>query len=159
DVCSSDLFKKTPKDIYSAFINTVITAVERCESEWLSILEEENYQFDTKINVLTYEQLKQYAIKRYGVDHINQVINETIKETSELHLQSFNVVNKFMQLCKNISAAVIAFFASRYCPAVNTSYDESIESTIHLGQNTLKNQFQQNSERLHYFNGISDTSY
>lgn len=153
------LFKKTPKDIYSAFINTVITAVERCESEWLSILEEENYQFDTKINVLTYEQLKQYAIKRYGVDHINQVINQTIKETSELHLQSVNVVDKLMQLCKNIAPAVVTFFASPYYPAVNTSYDEGIESTIHLVQNTLKNQFQRNSERVHYFNGISDASY
>lgn len=43
------LFNKTPKDVFREFINTVITAVERCESDWLSVLETEDYQFDKKL--------------------------------------------------------------------------------------------------------------
>ncbi|MDU0463203.1 M20/M25/M40 family metallo-hydrolase [Staphylococcus ureilyticus] len=153
------LFNKTPKDVFREFINTVITAVERCESDWLSVLETEDYQFDKKINVLTYEQLKQYAVKQYGEEAITNLIDQTLQETSELHLQNIHVADKLMQICKNIAPAVVTFFASPYYPAVNASSDKHVSSTIELVKHTLNEQFQRSSEQVYYFNGISDTSY
>lgn len=153
------LFKQRPADLYRQFIDTVIKATERCESDWLSILESEDIPFDTKINVLTFEQLKTYAIKHHGEAFINKEIAEVIQQTKDLHLQSIKVTDRLMQICRNIAPAVVTFFATPYYPAVNTSYDAKVEQTIELVRQTLQEQFQRKSERVHYFNGISDSSY
>ncbi|MGO1387663.1 MAG: M20/M25/M40 family metallo-hydrolase [Staphylococcus equorum] len=153
------LFKNKPADVFRQFIDSVIHATERCESDWLAILEEQEKEFDTKINVLTYEQLKRYAIKQHGEAYITMQIDKAIQETDELHLQSVNVADKLMQTCKDIAPAVVTFFATPYYPAVNSSYDKRIESTVELVRRTLRDQFQRQSERVHYFNGISDSSY
>lgn len=153
------LFKKTPDELFRQFIDNVIRAIERCESDWLTILEEEDIQFDTKINVLTYKQLKQYAIKQHGEKYVNQQIDKAIQHTQALHMQSVNVVDALMQLCRNIAPAVVTFFATPYYPAVNASYDARVEDTIAIVHHTLRNQFNRESQRIHYFNGISDSSY
>ncbi|MGW7854907.1 M20/M25/M40 family metallo-hydrolase [Staphylococcus xylosus] len=153
------LFKQRPADLYRQFIDTVIKATERCESDWLSILESEDIPFDTKINVLTFEQLKTYAIKHHGEAFINKEIAEVIQQTKDLHLQSIKVTDRLMQICRNIAPAVVTFFETPYYPAVNMSYDAKVEQTIELVRQTLQEQFQRKSERVHYFNGISDSSY
>ncbi|NWK84228.1 M20/M25/M40 family metallo-hydrolase [Staphylococcus sp. GSSP0090] len=153
------LFKQKPADVYRQFIDTVIRATERCESDWLNILENEDIEFETKINVLTFEQLKQYAIKQHGESFIDKEIEQVIKETQALHMQSIYVTDRLMQICRNIAPAVVTFFATPYYPAVNVSYDKKIEETIKLVKETFQEAFQRKSERIHYFNGISDSSY
>lgn len=153
------LFKQKPADLYRQFIDTVIRATERCESDWLKILENEGIEFETKINVLTFDQLKQYAIKHYGESRIDKEIQQVIKETQGLHMQSIRVTDRLMQICRNIAPAVVTFFATPYYPAVNVSYDQKIEGTIALVKETFEEKFQRQSKRIHYFNGISDSSY
>ncbi|RIM32527.1 arginine utilization protein RocB, partial [Staphylococcus caprae] len=70
-----------------------------------------------------------------------------------------HIADKLMQICKNIAPAVVTFFASPYYPAVNASYDKRVASTISLVKHTLNEQFQRSCEQVHYFNGISGTSY
>ncbi len=43
------LFKQRPADLYRQFIDTVIKATERCESDWLSILESEDIPLILKL--------------------------------------------------------------------------------------------------------------
>lgn len=153
------LFQQQPGELYRQFIDTVIRATERCESDWLSVLEDEGVDFDKKIKVLTFEQLKQFAIQQQGETIVNRAIQEVLQQTKECHLQSIYVTDKLMQMCRNIAPSVVTFFATPYYPAVNSSYHEDIEQTIELVHRTLQDEFQRKSERVHYFNGISDSSY
>ncbi|PHK49568.1 M20/M25/M40 family metallo-hydrolase [Staphylococcus edaphicus] len=153
------LFKQKPADLYRQFIDVVIRAIEHCENDWLSILESEDIEFETKINVLTFEQLKEYAIKQHGEQFINNEIQQVIKSTRQLFMQSINVTDRLMQICRNITPAVVTYFATPYYPAVNVSYNDQIEETIELVTEALYEQFQRKSIRVHYFNGISDSSY
>ena len=70
------LYQRMPKQVYRQFIDTVISAIERCENNLLNILETESLPFETKINVLTYEQLLDYAIKQHGKGKVQQIIDE-----------------------------------------------------------------------------------
>lgn len=153
------LFQQQPGELYRRFIDTVIRATERCESDWLSVLEDEGADFDKKIKVLTFEQLKQYAIQQHGEAIVSRAIHGIFQQTKEPHLQSVYVADKLMQMCRNIAPAVVTFFATPYYPAVNSSYHKAIEQTIDLVSQTLQDEFQRKSERIHYFNGISDSSY
>ncbi|MCG7338112.1 M20/M25/M40 family metallo-hydrolase [Staphylococcus sp. ACRSN] len=153
------LFKKMPNQVYRQFIDTVIHAVEHCENNLLKILEAENLPFETKINVLTYEQLQDYAIQHYGESKVTNIIDEAIKSTTEIYLQGVVVVDALVQLCKEITPAVVTFFATPYYPAVNASNDEVINTTIDHVKETLKVKYNRKSHHIHYFNGISDSSY
>lgn len=153
------IYQRTPKQVYRQFIDTVITAVERCENNLLKILETEDLPFETKINVLTYEQLTDYAIQQYGKGKVQQIINDAIAETPELSLQSIAVVNQLIQLCRDITPAVVTFFATPYYPAVNASDDKQVQSIIAHVKHLMFTEFNRTSKHVHYFNGISDSSY
>jgi arginine utilization protein RocB len=153
------LFNKTPQALYRQFLDVVIKAVERCESDWLNILEQENLQFDSKINVLTYEQLKQYAVEQYGQDYIDNLIDEVLNNTPELHLQSVKIADELMKICRDITPAVVTFFAPPYYPAVNSSQEPIVNDIINTVTEINDKQFKRATHRINYFNGISDSSY
>ncbi|MBF7016299.1 M20/M25/M40 family metallo-hydrolase [Staphylococcus durrellii] len=153
------LFNKTPQALYRQFLDTVIKAVERCESDWLNILEQENLQFDSKINVVTYEQLKTYAVKQYGQKHIDDLINSVLQSTPELHLQSVKIADELMKICRDITPAVVTFFAPPYYPAVNSSQEPIVNDIIETVSEINNSQFNRATHRINYFNGISDSSY
>ncbi|SUM34802.1 peptidase [Staphylococcus gallinarum] len=75
---------------------------------------------------LTYEQLLDYAIKQHGKGKVQQIIDEAIGKTSDLNLQSVAVVDELIQLCRDITPAVVTFFATPYYPAVNASDNQQI---------------------------------
>lgn len=153
------LYQRMPKQVYRQFIDTVISAIERCENNLLNILETESLPFETKINVLTYEQLLDYAIKQHGKGKVQQIIDEAIGKTSDLNLQSVAVVDELIQLCRDITPAVVTFFATPYYPAVNASDNQQLQSIITHVQQLMLTEFNRTSNHVHYFNGISDSSY
>lgn len=153
------LFNKTPQVLYRQFLDIVIKAVERCESDWLNILEQENLQFDSKINVLTYAQLKKYAVEQYGQSHIDNLITDVLNKTPELHLQSVKITDELMKICRDITPAVVTFFAPPYYPAVNSFDEPIVNDIIETVTEINRSQFDRATHRINYFNGISDSSY
>lgn len=151
------LFNRSSNKLYDLFTNTITEAVSHCENSWSNILKDSDQ--NANINVLTFEELKNYTINKYGEQFINNLIDDVLVTTTDLNLQSVKVTEALMDLCKNLTPAVVTFLATPYYPSVNDSYTPFIESIVDTVQTTLKNKFHRNSERIHYFNGISDSSY
>ncbi|WP_278926242.1 M20/M25/M40 family metallo-hydrolase [Staphylococcus auricularis] len=152
-------FKRSPEAIFRLFNDEVIAAVERCEQDWLTLLENEDLPFEGKINVLTLEQLKGYAIQQFGESQVETWIDEAIEEIPELYYQNLHIAKQLLQRCSDITPAVVTLFAAPYYPAVNASEDPLAQRIVKTVQQKLESQYQRPSHHVHYFNTISDSSY
>lgn len=153
------LFQQTPATLYQTFLDVVIKAVERCENDWLNILELEDQSFKSKINVLTFEQLNNYVVAQYGEEKVAQIIQDVLDTTPSLHMQSIAITDELIKLCREITPAVVTFFAPPFYPAVNSSEHALVQNIVKTVKDTSRTQFNRDSHLVHYFNGISDSSY
>lgn len=153
------LFQQTPATLYQTFLEVVIKAVERCENDWLNILELENQSFESKINVLTFEQLNNYVVAQHGEEKVSQIIQHVLDTTPSLHMQSIAIADELIKLCREITPAVVTFFAPPFYPAVNSSENTLVQGIVETVKETSQTQFNRDSQLVHYFNGISDSSY
>ncbi len=63
-----------------------------------------------------------------------------------------------MQICRNIAPAVVTFLQRHIILQLIRLMMQKLSKLLNWFK-TLQEQFQRKSERVHYFNGISDSSY
>ena len=153
------LFERNADDAFKQFNYHVIKAIERFETKMNQLMVDENETMHIKVNVLTFEQLLTYAKQQYDEAKVETVISQAIAQHEETYQQSIAVVDALMGMCKKLAPAVVTFFAPPYYPAVNASDDPLIEALVETAAEVSQTAFQRTSNRLHYFNGISDLSY
>lgn len=153
------MFKESADSIFEKFDNIVRQAVQQCESKFNQILESEQIDQAISIQVLSYDELRKYAVKQYGEQKVNEVIASAEGLSSELYMQAIHITDQLMGMCKSLAPAVVEFFTPPYYPAVNASYNDLIESLVVTANETSKERFNRESKRIHFFNGISDLSY
>ncbi len=153
------LFQRNAEDIFTIFNNIVKEAVSTCEKSYQEILKSEGYLKNISINVLTFKELKDLAIKEFGEAHIKHVINEVIEHIHDDRAQSIEITDRFMHMLKELGPSVITFFAPPYYPAAHSSEDSFIDEIVETVSEVSLSQFNRVSQRQYFFNGISDLSY
>ncbi|KFE41491.1 M20/M25/M40 family metallo-hydrolase [Staphylococcus agnetis] len=153
------IFKSNADDIYEKFNAAVKKGVEKGMSIYEKRINAEDIAFDIQMNFMTYQELYQHAVKIHDERTVQQMIDDVIAHDSAAHLQSITIVDLLMNMCRDLGPTVITFFTPPYYPATNTSFNPMTEAVGQTIRDTFKQSFHRSSERIHYFNGISDLSY
>ena len=113
-----------------------------------------------KINVITYKELKQYAIAKTSKAYIASLEHSIAKERKgDNRVQSIQIVDQLATICKELAPMAILFFAPPYYPAVNTEEDPVAKELASSLIDYAKEKFGYTMQPVGYFNGISDLSY
>ncbi|UCZ54650.1 M20/M25/M40 family metallo-hydrolase [Bacillus shivajii] len=116
---------------------------------------------ERKINVFTFQELLDYAIKTAGEDEVERRVsfiqaNETDGDERELTIQ---MVNEIASLCKELAPMIVLFYAPPYYPAVSSEENETVIGLCRYLTKEAKERLNINLETVHYFPGLSDLSY
>lgn len=153
------LFNRNAEDVFTIFNDVVKDAVSICEKTFQDKLKSEGFNKNISINVLSYKELKDLAIKEFGEAHIKYVIKEVIEQIHDERAQSIEITDRFMHMLKGLGPSVITFFAPPYYPAAHSSEDPFIDEIVETVSDLSLSKFNRVSKRQYFFNGISDLSY
>lgn len=151
--------KQTEEEVFSTFNRITENAASEMNTHYQHLCERENASPVGEVKTMTYKELKDYTVNKIGSASVETLIN---KYSQYQHLddrtQSFEVVNSFINQCKELVPLVVTFFAPPYYPSVNNSDDPLIQDIVSFTKSELKND-DIDTNVVHYFNGISDLSY
>ncbi|MBI5974328.1 M20/M25/M40 family metallo-hydrolase [Staphylococcus canis] len=153
------LFERHADAVFEQFNLSVQNAVKKGMASYKKRLTQEGLTVDLDMQVMTYQELYQYAVQHHGKEVVQSIVNQVIQDEKEPYRQSVKIVDQLMNICRALGPTTITFFAPPYYPATNASYHPIIQAIGHTIQETLRAHFNRTSHRIHYFNGISDLSY
>lgn len=115
----------------------------------------------TPVHVLTYRELYQYAVKKYGTDRINKIFSETIQDQGNLddREQSILLADKLALLCKELAPMIVPFYAPPYYPAVCSTEEKKIQEWMPEFIHLVKSTYDIDLIQQNYFPGLCDLSY
>ncbi|WP_035351566.1 M20/M25/M40 family metallo-hydrolase [Fictibacillus gelatini] len=159
------LFEKTMEEIVEPLRQTALSVAEKIKSSYAAHAEsfaklDAFTPPELNVNVLTYEELLNYAVKNYGKEEVERIHAisgyESGKDDRDATIKR---VDQLAILCKELSPMIVLFFAPPYYPAVCSRNhpliqqvsSEMMDDAIAKHGVTLKQQ--------NYFGGISDLSY
>ncbi|MFC4355236.1 M20/M25/M40 family metallo-hydrolase [Chryseomicrobium palamuruense] len=152
--------KQSAADVMNQF-ETVAHAAAKEINEWYeAICQMEKVHPVGKVQVLRYEELFAYAVKKLGEKTIEAIKQECIqRDEHDDREKALQIGKKLLTRCPELAPAIILLYTPPYYPAVNSSEDALIQECIEAVKNVANEQFGLKVELGHYFNGISDLSY
>ncbi|MBH9581009.1 M20/M25/M40 family metallo-hydrolase [Staphylococcus felis] len=153
------LFERHADAVFEQFNQAVKSAVQKGMTVYEERIRQEGIALDFDMKVMSYHELYEHAIQHHQFSTVQQIIDDVVAVESEPYRQSIEIVDQLINLCRELGPTTITFFAPPYYPATNASYHPLIESIGETISNTLLTKFKRTSQRIHYFNGISDLSY
>ncbi|EGQ3938901.1 arginine utilization protein RocB [Staphylococcus pseudintermedius] len=153
------LFKQNANDVFQQFNAAVKEGMHKAWGAYQQRMKDEDVAPLPQLQLLTYQELYQYACQHHGERAVQDRVDQAIQNEQEPHAQSILIIDALIRLCKSLGPVVVTFFAPPYYPATNASFHPLVEAIKQTITDTAKQQFNRVSERIHYFNGISDLSY
>lgn len=111
-----------------------------------------------KVKVMTYEELYQYALEKYGEEKIEKLLlnSESEKDAREL---TIDLVDRLTALCNELAPMIVIFFAPPFYPAISSGKNELIYNLVNELKQYSHETFNMQFNIQNYFSGISDLSY
>lgn len=153
------LMKRSAEEIMSIFENVANEAMEKCQLRYDEICRKQRITGVGKIEVLRFEELYNYAVKKLGIKKVSE-LTDSVTENQSLddREKSFRIADQLMIHCKELAPAVVLLFAPPYYPPANSSDHPFIKEAISLLLEESK-KYNIPLKQIHYFNGICDLSY
>ncbi len=156
------LMKKNAADVMEAMKTVAETAAGKMEK--FMIGKYRKFNLDThqisKIRVVFYEELKEYACKKMGNTFIydleKKIAEQTIGDNRE---QCIEIVDQMAMLCQELGPMIVLFYAPPYYPAINTGDNPVILELSDAIIQYTNQHFGYDLQPIEYFNGICDLSY
>lgn len=146
------LFEQSAAHVFKQFTQIVERTIAACTRDLGSVFEE-----PPKINVITFEALVKSMINKHGHELINNIIINTDHADDRLYAQ--NVIKELLLLDNSNDYTVVTYFNAPYYPSVNSGQEKLIKSITKYTIKQMKKQFNRDTTKIYYFNGISDLSY
>ncbi|WP_442595768.1 M20/M25/M40 family metallo-hydrolase [Neobacillus sp. D3-1R] len=156
------LMKKSPAEVMVAMKDIAKTAALKMEF----LMEEKYRAFDldptriSKIRVLSYEELKDYACQKTSQQFIANIEQVAASETKgDSRDKCIQVIDQMAMLCQELAPMIVLFYAPPYYPAVHSHEHPVIKE---LAESLIDNTYEHFGYKftpVKYFNGISDLSY
>ncbi|MET3682399.1 arginine utilization protein RocB [Alkalibacillus flavidus] len=111
------------------------------------------------ISILTYDELYDEAVKQYGQDIIDQRLLDV--KTNHNHGErdmSVRLVEEVAYHCQHLAPMMVLFYSPPFYPAVSSHGNRDVDRVLQRVQAHMS-QAGFESERVTYFNGISDLSF
>ncbi|WNF38614.1 M20/M25/M40 family metallo-hydrolase [Bacillaceae bacterium IKA-2] len=155
------LMERSAKEVIDLYLELARESVQEMNDQLTGVLEREGLtKQKIDIKVLTYEELANYAINKYGQSYVDHIITE-INEPEKLddREMSIHIVDLFSIYCQELAPMVIIFFTPPYYPAVHSGHEKEISELIDKLRSFAREQFSLVIKPVSFFNGISDLSY
>lgn len=154
------VMKRDAREVFDIFEKVANVAAERCNQDYEAICKKHNVKPIGKVKVISYKELLDYATNKLGEDEINKIKEDVhYHEEWDDREKSLRITDKLMIHCQELAPAIIILFAPPYYPAVNSSDNELVKSSVDFVVETAKEKFNLPIKQAHFFNGISDLSY
>lgn len=116
---------------------------------------------DVTIKVMTYEQLRYEAVKRFGKEEIERRESFILNNFNELGDRDLSkqLVFDLTALCKDLAPIIILFYSPPFYPAISSRYDHKINSVTKLISKYAQDQYGISLKHQRYFPGLSDLSF
>jgi arginine utilization protein RocB len=113
------------------------------------------------VNVFTYAELMQYAIKLHGKEEVERRQNYLITNRGTDGDRDFSakLVQDLAFLCKDKAPMIVMFYSPPFYPAVSSREDEFIQSVANKTIQNFKETFDVDVVNQNYFAGLSDLSF
>lgn len=151
--------EQSEEEIFKTFNTITEQAASELNTHYQNICSREDIKPVGDVSVMSYNDLKQYTVDKIGEEKVEALINKYSKyDHLDDRTMSFEVVNSFINQCKELVPLIVTFFAPPYYPSVNNSDDPLIKDIVSFTKDELLNDGI-DTKVVHYFNGISDLSY
>ncbi|WP_035100505.1 M20/M25/M40 family metallo-hydrolase [Aneurinibacillus terranovensis] len=111
------------------------------------------------IRVLTYKELMDYALERYGQEEISRIETNVLKNKGDDREATIQLVDELAIQCKELAPMIVLFFAPPYYPAVSSRNHSRIRKAADELIAYAGKEHGIAIREKHYFPGISDLSY
>jgi len=153
------LFKRTASEVMDLFEIVAKEAMASLNKDYKTICEREQVNGIGCVQVLRYDELLTYAIKKLGESEVSRLKNAVLSNDEwDDREKSLRIVDHLMIQCQELAPATVILFAPPYYPAVNTSHHPVTKAAIEVVKNAAF-AFDNKVSQVHYFNGICDLSY
>ncbi|RWZ60158.1 M20/M25/M40 family metallo-hydrolase [Halobacillus fulvus] len=116
--------------------------------------------FSPDIQIMTYEQLYDEAVKRYGKREVDRRQNRLINKRDQGDRDfSTTLVHSLASLCKDISPMIVLFYSPPFYPSVSSHHDKMVQRGAKLAMDYAKETFHIDLNEVEYFPGLSDLSF
>ncbi|MFC6293014.1 arginine utilization protein RocB [Macrococcus epidermidis] len=146
------LFEQSSAQVFKKF-NTIIEQTMKTCTNDLKLYYEEL----PPIKVITYEKLMQSMIDKHGQSVVDKILNDTNLSDERLYAQE--VIQQLLLLDSSNDYTVVTYLNPPYYPSVNSGQQKLIKSISKYAIKQMKKQFNRETQKIYYFNGISDLSY
>ncbi|SER47647.1 M20/M25/M40 family metallo-hydrolase [Salipaludibacillus aurantiacus] len=114
-----------------------------------------------KINVMTYKELWNQALRIKGKEDVERLISlvhstDTLADERERTIQ---IVNHIAALCKELTPMIVLFYAPPYYPPVSSKKNTFVEKLTRKLTHIAQQEGSVNLDTVQYFPGLSDLSY
>lgn len=153
------MMKRSAGEVMTIFEEVAKKAMAKCQDHYQLICQRQGVEEIGNIQVLRFEELFAYAIKKMGGKRVAEIKNLVISnESLDDREKSLKIADQLLIQCQELAPAVILLFAPPYYPPVNSSENLLIKGSISLLLEESK-KYNIPLEQIHYFNGICDLSY
>jgi arginine utilization protein RocB len=143
--------------------NQIESVYQQRANSYARLHGQEKSERSVGVSVLTFEQLRNYAMQTFGVTKV-QEMEQKIYAEADLHLYgdrdlTIKIVDEYAILCKDLSPMIVLFFAPPYYPAVGDHDHPFVKLLTEDLKTYADEQHNIPLEKIRYYNGISDLSY
>jgi arginine utilization protein RocB len=160
------LQKKTMDEVTSILLSLAKKAKERLEKRYVEHARrfaelEHSTPRSLSIRILTFSELKEYALQTFGEEAIKKIETQIIANKGNKDERQLTIewVDRLAILCKDLAPMIVLFFAPPYYPAVECSDIPLIQTLVARLKRYAKEKDNVDLVQQHYFGGISDLSY
>ncbi|WP_181350017.1 M20/M25/M40 family metallo-hydrolase [Thalassobacillus sp. CUG 92003] len=116
--------------------------------------------FKPNVNVLTYDELYQNAVQRYGKAEVERRLNLLIHKREEGDRDfSTRLIYNLASLCKDLTPMIVLFYSPPFYPAVSSDHDPFIQAAVNKATSYAKQTYGLDLTKVEYFTGLSDLSF
>ncbi|RXK18789.1 M20/M25/M40 family metallo-hydrolase [Macrococcus sp. DPC7161] len=145
-------FTKSSESLFKLFHETVKKSVQSATKQLSSI-----YEHTIHFEVITFETLIEQAKERLKEEDYLSIINQN------LHLDdreyAIHIIEQLLNEVYPDGYVVVTYLSAPYYPSVNSSKDKLVKHISKYVIKQMDKHYNRSTERINYFNGISDLSY
>ncbi|WP_339195637.1 M20/M25/M40 family metallo-hydrolase [Solibacillus sp. FSL R5-0449] len=157
------LFERSMTDVVSMLQQKAINAATEIEQSYMSKATKYSQHTEftpqqLKVKVMTYEEIYDYALEKYGEERVEELLSNCDSEKDDRE-RTIDLVDQLAALCNELAPMIVIFFAPPFYPAISSGKTRLISNLVNELKEYSHETYNMKFTVQNYFAGISDLSY